>query len=483
MKSLSTVFKNKVFLYVGSRYLTYGLQFISLIILADKLGPYNYGIWGFIVMIIGYLNIINFGIPNSVNVYIVQNKSKLNTKKEYISSAFLIDSILICILILLGIVYHYDGNILFKKYNIGSWFYFILLIGAFQYLNNLMMNVFRAENKLFEVAFYQSSIPIIIFSISIIFTSESLIKYLIYGYVTANIISFILFIVRGNSYIGGQPSIKLAKLILNKGFYLFIYNSCFYLILITTSTLVSWHYSVTQYGVYSLSYTIGHSILLLLEAFTFVIFPKIIDIFYSGDNEIAVKTIQAVRINYIVLSHGLMYVALICFPVFIYVFPNFNNSVVTLNMIMLAIILTTNAFGYNTLLIARNKEKIIAIISSVSLILNCIIGILMIKVIHIQYYNIVFSIIFSYLTFAYLCSWHAHKILRIKLSLNEFIQSIMPISLLLPYLLALFIVLLNLMYLISLPLMLFIIMNKASLKDIYKTIKTIIVKPQIIDIN
>ena len=40
--------KNKVFVYLFTRYFTYGLQFIMSLIIAVRLGPYYLGIYGYI---------------------------------------------------------------------------------------------------------------------------------------------------------------------------------------------------------------------------------------------------------------------------------------------------------------------------------------------------------------------------------------------------------------------------------------------------
>lgn len=483
MTKLIGILKNKVLIYIVSRYLVYGMQFISLIILADKLGPNNYGRWGFIIMLISYLNLINLGIPSSVNVVIVQNKNNIDYKKEVIVSSFILNGILIIGLIVLALIYLLTGANLFYKYDIGSLFYGILFIGAFQYVNNTLMNVFRAENKLFVVALYQSAVPMTVFTIAIFAPLDKLITTLVIGYIVAHFISSIIFLIYGRNYWGGKPSFECAKYIFNKGFFLFVYNAGFYLILTTNSSLVSWRYSVGQYGIYSFSYTLGHSILLLLEAFIFIVFPKVIDKFYSGDNATINKTITAVRANYIVLSHGLMYVAFIFFPLLIKIFPRFSEQTTTLYLMMLAIILSVNAFGYNTYLIAQNKEKTCACISTCTLLINCIIGYSLCRYIVVPYYMMTISIMISYLFFAYACSWFAHKNMKKKSTLISFINSIMPLSLLCPFILTVFIVMINKPYLMLFPLFIFIIMNKRELLEIISTIKAIINKPNIVDIN
>lgn len=483
MQKLKKIFTNKILLYVSSRYLVYGLQFVSLIILAAKLGPYNYGIWGFILMLISYLNILNLGIPNSINILVVQHKESIEDIRNYIASAFVVIGTLIAILAIIGGAYYISPQQIFKKFSIGPLFYLILIIGALQYLNVLMVNIFRASNKLFEVAVYQSSVPLGIFIIAVTFNGSEIIPVLVWTYMIMHTVSLIFFLIRGKDYWGGRPSYGDIKSVTYKGFFLFIYNACFYLILTTTSTLVSKYYSVSEYGSYSFSYTLGHSILLLMEAFMYVMFPKAIDKFYSGNNEVVEQTLRSLRINYISLAHGLIYLAISLSPILIQIFPQFRGSLLTLDLMMLAIVLSTNSFGYNTFLIARNNEKVCSLISIITLLLNITVGFTLIKICTVPYYLVVFSIMTSYIFFALLCSYFANRILESNINLFKVCASVMPIRLLIPYIVAICITLLNIPVLTSIPMIVFILFNLSTIKEMSSTISTIINRPQIIDIQ
>ena len=70
-----------------------------MILVSTSLGPYNYGRWGFILLMFNYFTIINWGIPSSVNVLLVQNKNDIGKEKDYISSA------LVALFTLVGMVF------------------------------------------------------------------------------------------------------------------------------------------------------------------------------------------------------------------------------------------------------------------------------------------------------------------------------------------------------------------------------------------
>lgn len=466
---------------MGTRYVTYGLQFILLLLVASKLGPYNYGIWGFILMLLNYFNIINLGIANSVNVLIVQNKGKQTTIDDYVKSSLYAILILIGILILMMFIYGIFEFSLFNKYNIGFLFYVICIIAAFQYINLLFSNIYRAQGRLLELSIFQTSIPVAIFLSILIVKSNYLLYGLLCAYLIAHLFSFLFFLFRKgiplNGKLSGEKLIGLVK----KGFFLFLYNASYNLILTTTASVISFYYSVEEYGYYSFSYNLGHSVLLILEAFTFVVFPKIVDQFYTGTKEKTKEVIDSIRTNFVTLSHGLMYLAYSFFPLFLFFFPKYQKALPALFLTAISILLSTNSFGYNTLLISKNKEKKVAVASSISLLMNIIIGIFL-SLYGVPYYVVVVSMMVSYFAFAYICAYFANCFLDDKSNFISIIESIMPLQLLLPFAIALLVPFCD-SKLSVLPFLFFIFLNRKSIRNIIQTIKIIAIKPSVIDIK
>ena len=80
---LKAILGNKVLWYMCSRYMTYILQFVTTLIIAITLGPESFGIWSFLLLIINFFNIVDFGISNSLSVLLVQDKLNIvNSKKN-----------------------------------------------------------------------------------------------------------------------------------------------------------------------------------------------------------------------------------------------------------------------------------------------------------------------------------------------------------------------------------------------------------------
>jgi Membrane protein involved in the export of O-antigen and teichoic acid len=483
MSKIKTIISNKVFIYLITRYMTYFIQFLVSIMIAVKLGPYYFGIWGFILLLLNYFYVTNFGIANSLNILLVQSKNDQVRTKNYVSTSLCLIFAICFLVILLAIYYKVFGVSLFDKYSIGVFFYFVCIIAILVYINNLLMTIYRVRNSLFEIAFYQSIVPILTLITLFCSKDRTLLYFLIAVYIIGNIISLILFIVRGKIPSGGKFKCIYAKKIVTKGMFLFIYNFCFYLILISTRTAVSSFYSVEEFGYFTFAYLLANSILLLTDALSFIIFPKMIDKLGSTDSAEIEKTILFLRNNYISLVHGLIYLALILFPFLFYFIPKYSLALPALYYITLTILLYSNSFGYNAFLMAQNRERTIAKISFSSLSINIILILCFVYIFHIEYTYVIIATMVSYFVYSILCTLKGEELLTGKSSIIAAFKKCFPKKLLIPYITALVVVISNVHYLIALPFFVYIALNINTIKAIVNTVKRIVLSPSIIDIQ
>ena len=474
---------NKVMLYLISRYVTYLIQFLSSIFIAIKFGPYYFGVWGFILLLISYISYINFGISYSVNILMVQNKNNDNYIKNIVASSFLMTGILSLLIILLAIYYSVFGLKEFEKYEIGNYFYVICLIGIGFHFNSLFGTIYRVKNRLFELAFFQSVIPILIFFCLFLATGKGLLQLILGMYLFGGIAASIIFIVNKKIPWGGKPSFGVSFLVLKKGFYLFIYNMCFFFIILSTRTLISVFYEVEDFGYFTFSYTLANSILLFLQALSVIISPKIIDKLHSNNKDNIQYIINLINVNYVTLSYGMMFLALIFFPFIIYFIPKYQSTLIELNLIAMAVLLYINSTSYCSYLMAQNQEKRLSVISLFSLFLNIAITLILVLIFKLTYEYIIISTLISYFVFSYLCTKYSRKKLGEKAVFFSIILDFFPIRLLVPYIVSFILIVWNLEYLIFTPLLIFILLNKIELKQIIITIKTVISKPDIVDIT
>ncbi len=95
--------KNKIFVYMATRYIIYFIQFLTTLLIAAKLGPYYMGIWGFILLLINYFSQLHFGIANSLNVFLVHHKDNY-TRDSYIVNSLIL---ILYLSLIVGLFYLY----------------------------------------------------------------------------------------------------------------------------------------------------------------------------------------------------------------------------------------------------------------------------------------------------------------------------------------------------------------------------------------
>ena len=482
LQRLVNIAKNKIFLYMISRYIVYFVQFLTTLIIAARLGPYYMGIWGFLLLLINYFAQLHFGIANSLNILLVHHKDNSERDKYIINSLILVFYLSIAV----GLFYLYYvlwGIPLFDKYNASKFLVWICIIGILQYVNMVAINIFRVKNMLNHVTFSQSIIIIINFVGVIFLTGELLIDYLIFGYILGNI-----FIVILSCTSGCFPRLKAVKInadlqceILKKGILLFFYNSCFYFIILSIKTIVSNYYSVAEFGLFAFSFSLGQAVMLLIGAFSFIVFPKLIDSFSSTNLDEVKRTIYLVRAGYITSAHLIVYTALIVFPLLLVFLPQYQEALTALNLISLTTLLDANSFGFSALLLARNKEKISAQISLFSLLINIMVGIILAKILHVAFSYVIFATMVTYIFFCFSVVRCGAKLIDI----NEWsytLKHAFPVKLLFPYLIAVIISLFELSSLIFVPLLVCLLLNIEEVKQIISIINKLLYKPNLIDV-
>lgn len=477
------LFTNKIFIYLATRYGTYAIQFVLSMVIAAKLGPYYLGIYGFVNLIISYFAQINFGIPHSLNVLLVHHKNDEKLNGNYIGNALWLYGILSFVVIILYIVVRLFNIKLNDNYPIDGYLLLITAISILTYINSILTTVLRVKNKVNQLSVVQSLNVLLNFGVVFVLSGESL----IFALLITNLLACILtvgIIVRSKVL----PQISdvslnkgLQKEIINKGFYLFLYNSCFYLIFISIRTIISGNYSVEEFGAFTFSFTIANAVMLLLESLITIIFPKIIDLLSSDNHEQIERTLDNMRMGYVSSSHFLIYLAMMFFPLLVLLMPKYNNVLTSMNLISLAVLMNTNSTGYSDLLIAHNQEKKNASISFMALVVNIVLGLLLALVFKVEFSFVIIATLITYLFFSFMCVKEGRSLLgedNLRITLGKFF----PVRLLIPYLCALVISVLQLEYLIWIPFACYILLNWRDIVTMKDMILKIVNNPNIADI-
>lgn len=367
---LRSLLKNKIFWYLASRYGTFAIQFLTSIWLAVKLGPYYFGIWSFILLLINIGTQCNWGIANAVNILLVQHKEDMPKRAAYEFNALILTAA-ICLIPFGVAIYDTVYPItLFAKYHLGKLSYAIAFITGCFYLNLLFINILRVKNRILEIAINQSLFPILSFCV-IFFATERALLYLLTGaYVVAMVVSIALFLRTRMISFAGVISRTIVGEILRKGFYLFLYNACFYLIMLSTKMIVSAAYPVESFGLFAFAFNVATATTLLVDSLMFLLFPKLIDILRGCDNAIIREKLSIMRIGYVGMLAMLFIASSVAFALLVKLMPQYIGSLPIFMAIAGTMLIYSFCFGYSAYMLAQNKEQRMSLYSLLALVVN-----------------------------------------------------------------------------------------------------------------
>ncbi|MDR2010303.1 MAG: hypothetical protein LBQ22_07465 [Bacteroidales bacterium] len=482
-KRLVSILKNKVLHYIFSRYATYLVQFVNSLLIAAYLGPYYLGIWGFITLIIQYLNQMNLGISHSVNAIIAIHKHKEWYAQKVIGASI---SMLICLACLVVLFFVANELFLFEigsKYGFSKYAPMVAAIGILGYFNTLFCNIFRIYGRLLEIAFSQTVFPVLMLLAILLFKGESLLWALTITNLLAIGISFGLFVVRVPVKIKPLFIPRLFKAIQIKGWYLFVYNASFYMILISTRSFVSSYYSVSEFGYFTFAFTLAHAVLLLLDSFSFIIYPKLLNRLASASIEKISALLAILRNTYITTSHLLVHTVILFFPLFLLFFPQYEESKQAFRLIALTLALYASSFGYSGLLIAKEEEKKLSYAALGALVINIATAWFLTAVLSATFAQIIIATMLAYLFFVFVAGYMGSKHIKLPQRFFPIINNIFPSQLLAPCLLTLCLTIFQVgdIYFIA-PLLLFVIFNHKAIVALKNISKIVAINANLINI-
>lgn len=480
---LIKILKNPAILYVLSRYGTYIIQFINSLFIAIYLGPYYLGIWGFINLVLGYINQLNLGIPYSLNVIISVNKDKEEYVQKVIGNSLsMMGGLSVIVLLFFVLCYVLDFNI-GERYNFETYLIPVSIIAVATHFNSLFSNIYRVFGDIFAIAVNQSLFTVLTIFILPFFKGEQLLWSMVIVNMLSVLITLILFLYKAPIKFKFLFDFELIKFIQVKGWHLFIYNSSFALILITTKSFISESFSVEEYGYFTFSFSLANAILLLLNSISYLVTPKITNRFANSDLNQIKNILAEVRKSYISMSHFLIHFVIMLFPLFLYLFPQYKEVHIIFKVTALTVVLTTNSFGYANLLAARGREKIMAMIAFSVLILNILLVYWFIIGLKIQFDYVMFPTMIVYFIFTFLSAYVGRKVLRLPISIIEILRDIFSWRMAIPFILSILLILFSVpdIYFI-IPFFVYILLNFNDLKVIKDLGIKLIKNPNFINI-
>ena len=480
---LTAILKNKILWYMASRYATFAVQFVAGIFVATRLSPFYFGIWGFISLLVAVASNFHWGIGNSVTILLVQHKEDKRLCDQYVfNSLLLIAAASLLPVICLGYEQVF-GVDLFEKYQLNNFIYAVVILTILNYINGFFRNIFRVKNKIIEIIIQQSLWPLLMLLLFCFASGKLLLNLLVWGWCISGIISLTVFISRGGiKYKGCHVDFDIVRQIISKGFFLFLYNAGFTFIMMSTKSGISYFYTVEEFGYFVFGFSLASGALDVVASILFLIFPKTIDMLKGNDVEKIRSGIFLLRSNYLTIIYLLFYTVVAFSGSFFDFIPQYKNSFLPFLLVFFTLIMYTTCFGYDTYLLAQNKERQFCLIVGGALLFNIVIVILCGKILHLSFCYTVLATLLTY--FLYSITVNAYSLVMLgERSIKVFMRELLPWRSMILYWGALFIVMFyRNSWVLFIPLMLFIILNYRSIVGVVKTALSLLKNDKLINV-
>ncbi|MAT43208.1 MAG: hypothetical protein CL609_12770 [Anaerolineaceae bacterium] len=380
MIRLKNLINNQLIFFFITKYASYFILFIRGILIAKFLGPVLFGTWGFLTLVLQYLSYTNFGLQYSLNVELAVNPHYSNNqKRELIGNALSISFFVSLLLVLISCFFVRSDISYFSKFSFNQYVVYITIITILNNFQQLFINIYRVYDKLSRISINElinSTIPLIV---AILFQGTHLILFLLFSIIISYMISLFIFIKNSPMTLKLSFNYQNSVTLLSIGIPLLIYNLSYYLITISSRTIISLYYSVEVMGYYTFANSLTTASLLGINAIGWVYFPKIISKLKLLDsNLVAEKLVQQVNSLYGTSVFIIVFILISIIPIIFRFLPQYEMASDTLRILLLSQTILSVSFGYNCLAIARKKQISVALISTSSMIIVIIIGLVIV---------------------------------------------------------------------------------------------------------
>ncbi len=166
----------------------------------------------------------------------------------------------------------------------------------------------------------------------------------------------------------------------------------------------------------------------------------------------------------ILVSHGLVHFFSVLLPFFLVFFPAYSNATGNIVFIALTLVLCQNAFGYTAFLIAKNKERILSIVTIITLLLNILLLWVFLSLLKVSILFCILPTLISYFFYVAALSFHVKKALDVRLNMFSVLRDVAPWKIFFPFIFSISIVVFRLdLNLFILSLVFFVLINFSNL--------------------
>ena len=359
MITLKKIISNGKVVFILSKYATYAIYFIISLVIANKLGLFYFGIYGFLKLIIQYFTYSNLGVNYSSLVIMSEDANKDITKNSSILTSSIIItffSLTFFYLIFVAICNLYDIEF-YNRFNIGQYVFYIFFIVLIKQINQLYINIYRVYDRL-KIINWAYIIPCI-GEFIILFTGNGkrLLDNIMWAMVFSNGIVFIIFLVDAKFSISNNIDIKATKKLVRRGIMLLLYNISFYFIVLVAKSYISSEFQIEDFAQYSFSYNISDAVMLLNSSVSFFIYPNLINkLSSSNSTDNSLLLMREMQQYYMIAASLVIIITLIASHFLQLIVPDYVKSEYILQILLLSQLLVANSFIMTTFLVQQKKE-------------------------------------------------------------------------------------------------------------------------------
>ena len=375
MKSFT---RSKAALFTSARYVGYALQLARGIILARILEPTLFGVFGFLILVQTYLTYGNLGIPYAINLDLASGKTRYGEPESLISYAFTLTLFVAVLITAMGGVIWAFRIPLFAKYEFTPYALLVAATGAFGILREFFSDIYQVYGQLGRIIAYELNSNVMLFLTCFFFAARQQIEAQFAVAVLAGLAGTTIFLYRHPFEIGIKFDFAKSKHILSTGLPLLASTVTFYLILMSSRTIISAYYPLEVMGYYSLANSIASVTLLGLNAISWVFYPSIISKI-TRDQEAgdAASIVHKVNTLYNMSVWTIVLSVIPCIPIMVLVLPKYGPAEPLIALLLISQAVVSAGFGFSTLANARRRQMQVAKFSFFALVVVLILSLLL----------------------------------------------------------------------------------------------------------
>src|SRR5690606_600265 len=176
-----------------------------------------------------------------------------------------------------GVIGVLGGFAIFPKYAFSQFILIIVLIAVFNFVNVLFLNICRTYSLFKPISVFQLLIQLLQLPMVFVLRDMALVWGLLLMMLLSHLISLFVFVRSLPFKLRLKPDPVIIRRLYNRGISLLAYAITFYILLLSTKSIVGHYYPVATMGYLTFAANIASALIVGLSSLDFVLFPKMIN--------------------------------------------------------------------------------------------------------------------------------------------------------------------------------------------------------------